>query len=75
MRERGWTDARLAHELDEDSGKIAKLLYGERKPGRQLAAKLLATLGTPLDAWDRPCAVRRRPHAIDVGNAVHAKAG
>ncbi len=65
MDRRGWSDARLATELGEDSGKIAKLLYGERKPGRQLSAKLLARLGTPLEAWDRPCPAKCRKHPKD----------
>lgn len=65
--QRGWSDARLADELGEDTGQIAKLLYGVRKPGRQLAAKLLMRLGTPLDAWDEPCPVQRRVHASRTG--------
>jgi ribosome-binding protein aMBF1 (putative translation factor) len=62
MDRRGWSDAKLADELAEDSGKLAKLLYGDRKPGRRLAAKLLARLGTPFEAWERPCPVSARPH-------------
>lgn len=62
VERRGWSDADLATELDEDSGKIAKLLYGDRRPGRQLSAKLFARLGVPLTAWDEPCGVKRRVH-------------
>ncbi len=72
MDRRGWSDAKLAEELGEDSGKIAKLLYGERKPGRQLSAKLLARLGTPIDAWDRPCTARRRVHSASASRVVVA---
>lgn len=61
--QRGWSDSKLAEELGEDSGKIARLLYGDRKPGRQLSAKLFARLGTPFDAWEQPCPVKRRVHA------------
>ncbi len=67
MEKLGWTDARLASELSEDTGKISRLLYGDRKAGRQLASKLLDRLGVPLDAWDQPCPVDSRTHAADSG--------
>lgn len=53
LRRRGWSHARLAQEIGEDSGKISKLLYGVRKPGRQLAKKLF-DLGVAFELWDRP---------------------
>jgi hypothetical protein len=49
----GWSHARLAQELGEDSGKIAKLLYGDRKPGRKLSKKL-DDIGVPVSLWDEP---------------------
>ncbi len=52
LKARDWTHARLAKELNEDPGKIAKLLYGDRKPGRRLAAKLHERLGISLSVWD-----------------------
>lgn len=63
LERRGWSDADFAEELAEHSGKISRLLYGDRRPGRALAAKILARLGTPIEAWDRPCPVKRRIHA------------
>jgi hypothetical protein len=62
MDRRGWGDAQLAHELGEGTGKISRLLYGDRGPGRTLAAKLFARLGIGLDLWDQPCPVKVRPH-------------
>ncbi len=62
MERRGWTDADLARELNEYTGKIAKLVYGDRKPGRVLSGKLLTRLGIPFDSWEQRCPVRRRPH-------------
>lgn len=62
MARRGWSDADLCSELDEESGKMAKLLYGDRRPGRQLSSKLFARLAVPLTAWDEPCPVKRRAH-------------
>ncbi len=50
---RGWSHARLAQELEEDTGKISKLLYGDRKPGRKLSVKL-RDLGVAIELWDKP---------------------
>lgn len=49
----GWSHSRLALELKEASGKISKLLYGDRKPGRRLAKKL-EDLGVATELWDEP---------------------
>lgn len=54
IERRGWTHAKFAHELGEDPGKIAKLLYGVRRPGRKLAGKLLDRLNISLELWDEP---------------------
>lgn len=62
MASRGWSDARLAREMDEDSAAVARLLYGDRKANRKQAAALLRLLGTDLGLWDEPCPVRRRRH-------------
>ncbi len=53
LSRRGWSHARLSQELGEDSGKIAKLLYGVRKPGRVLAKKLF-DIGVAFELWDKP---------------------
>lgn len=58
----GWSDARLGSEMRTDSAAISRLLYGDRKANRRQATKLLALLGIPLEAWDRPTALRRRKH-------------
>lgn len=57
-----WSDARLGAEMKEDSAAISRLLYGDRKANRQQAMKLHELLGTPFEAWDQPCPVRRRRH-------------
>lgn len=62
MDSKGWSDADLARELDDHTGKIAKLLYGERRPNRTLSIKIMALVGTPIEAWDDPCPVKRRHH-------------
>lgn len=54
LHQRGWSHARLASELGEDAGKISKLLYGDRRPGRRLASKLMERLSISLSLWDEP---------------------
>lgn len=51
---RGLSHAQIAAALQEDGGKIARLLYGDRKPGRALAKKLLDVFNVPIEAWDEP---------------------
>lgn len=58
----GLSDAQLADSLGIDSGKLARLVYGDRRPGRRLAAALWERVGIPLSAWDEPCPARRRRH-------------
>lgn len=81
IRRRSLTHAAFARELGEDPGKVAKLLYGERKPGRTLSKKLLDRFGTPIEAWDEPIPGDWRPHGplrADESGALpsveHAKA-
>lgn len=62
IRRRELTHADVARELDDDAGKVAKLLYGERKPGRALALRLRDTFGTPIEAWDEPLPPGWLPH-------------
>ncbi len=50
LAERGWSHARLAAELE---GEVAKLLYGDRKPGRTASLKL-RDIGVPIELWDQP---------------------
>lgn len=54
MRQRGWKPADLARDLGEHSATISRLLFGDRKPERSLAAKLFETYGIPLTEWDEP---------------------
>ncbi len=53
LAERGWSHARLASELLTDGGKVARLLYGDRKPGRALSARL-RDIGVATELWDAP---------------------
>ncbi len=82
MAEKGWSDARLAKEMGEETSIVSRLLYGDRKANRQQGAKLLALFAVPLDAWDQPTKLTRRRHrpmptAPDSGVGVDqiAKAG
>lgn len=68
----GWSDARLATEMGEHTASVARLLYGDRKANRQQAAKLLAMLEIPLDAWDQPCGVKRRKHGAPEATLARA---
>lgn len=59
------SQAKLATHLDEDSGNVSRLLYGDRKAGRALSVKLLA-LGVPIESWDEPLPEGWTvPHAAD----------
>lgn len=62
IRRRGLKHAHVARELDEDAGKMAKILYGDRKPGRSLSLKLRNAFGTPIEAWDEPISGDWLPH-------------
>lgn len=62
LNERGWTDSRLASELEVANGTAARLLYGDRAPGRALALRLFRRLHVPLESWDEPCPVEAREH-------------
>lgn len=35
-----------------DSGNFSKIMRDDRKPGRELAARIFKRFGTPLEAWD-----------------------
>jgi ribosome-binding protein aMBF1 (putative translation factor) len=62
QEKRGWSDAKLAAEMREDSAVISRLVYGDRRANRQQAAWFLSRFEIPLEAWDEPCPVRRRKH-------------
>ncbi len=62
MTERGWTDARLAKEMNEETSIVSRLLYGDRKANRQQAVKLYGLLGIPFEAWDQSTKLTRRKH-------------
>ncbi len=62
MVERGWSDARFAKEIEEETSIASRLLYGDRKANRQQAVKLHALLSIPFEAWDQPTKLRRRKH-------------
>lgn len=62
IRRRDLTHAAFSRELGEDAGKVAKILYGERKPGRSLSLKLRNAFGIPIEAWDQAIPGDWRPH-------------
>lgn len=62
MRRRNWKPADLGRAVQEDGGKIARMLYGDRKPGRSFSVKLRDVLGTPIEAWDQPLPAGWLPH-------------
>lgn len=51
---RGLTNADMARELEVDDAMVAKLLYAERRAGRDLAVKCRNRYGTPIEAWGEP---------------------
>lgn len=53
LAERGWSHAQLAAAIQTDGGKVARLLYGDRKPGRDLSMRLLA-IGVAVELWSQP---------------------
>jgi transcriptional regulator with XRE-family HTH domain len=66
LRERSWSLADLARETEIDPATIARIAYGDRKPGRSFALKLLA-IGVDQALWDEPCAADYAPHAPESG--------
>lgn len=68
IESRGWSHARLANELDLDGGRVARLLYGDRKPGRELAVRL-RDLGIEIELWDQPIEDGWLPPHVDVARA------
>ncbi len=70
---RNWSHAKLADELDEVNARVAKLLYGDRRPGRELADAMHRVLGTPLHLWSEPCPKGWRPqHRPDSSSTLSA---
>lgn len=51
------SNADVARALDVDDAMAAKLLYGERRAGRDLSLKCLAVYGVAIDAWSKPLPV------------------
>jgi hypothetical protein len=48
------SNADMARELDVDDAMIAKLLFAERRAGRDLSIKCRDRYGTPIEAWGEP---------------------
>jgi hypothetical protein len=69
IRRRSLSHAAFSRELGEDGGKMAKILYGDRKPGRSLSLKLRNQFGTPIEAWDEPIRGNWLPHGPDDSGA------
>jgi transcriptional regulator with XRE-family HTH domain len=52
LARRTWSQAEAARQLDMDAGQLVKLLYGDRRPGRELAGRLAAGAEINLRLWD-----------------------
>ena len=50
----GWSHAETARRLDVDKAMVAKLMYGDRRAGRDLAILCKKLLGVPLESWSSP---------------------
>lgn len=50
----GWSHAEIARRLDVDKAMVAKIMYGDRKAGRDLAVACSDALGVPIGAWSEP---------------------
>lgn len=60
-----WGFAELARQIGEDSGRVVRWAYGDRKPGRT-AALVLSRHGISIEAWDQPIDPDwRLPHALE----------
>lgn len=51
------TNADLARALGTDDAMAAKLLFGDRRAGRDLSLKCLEVYGVPIAAWSEPLPV------------------
>jgi predicted transcriptional regulator len=51
MRERGWSQVRLASELGVTQSAVSKWLSGKRCPDGWSAVGLQKMLGVPIDSW------------------------
>lgn len=47
----GWSHAEIARRLDVDKAMVAKLMYGDRRAGRDLSVTCKKVLGVPIEAW------------------------
>jgi transcriptional regulator with XRE-family HTH domain len=50
----GWTHSEIARRLGVDKAMVAKLMYGDRRAGRDLAGLCKKLLGVPYEAWSQP---------------------
>jgi len=50
----GLSNAELARRVECHRSHLGKILYGDMKPGRALAARFFDVLGVPHAAWDQP---------------------
>lgn len=62
INRRGVTHADVARDLKVDPAMVAKLAYGERKPGRALSLRLRDVYGVPIEAWDTELPSGWLPH-------------
>ena len=51
LKQAGWTQGKLARELELDSSAVSRLLNGGRRPNLSLAFKIEKILKVPAKAW------------------------
>jgi transcriptional regulator with XRE-family HTH domain len=52
LEARGWSQADLRRALGVPPGAHSRWLYGDRRPGRQMAQRIYTAVGIPVTAWD-----------------------
>lgn len=58
----GHTHADFARQVGVSTAQAARILYGDRGPGRRPAAICLRVYGVPPDLWEQPLPKRWKPH-------------
>lgn len=53
MEARGWGQTDLATALDRKTDAVSRLLYGERRPGLELALRIRDVLGIEPEVWSQ----------------------
>jgi transcriptional regulator with XRE-family HTH domain len=53
LDEKGWNQTRLSDELGIRDSTVSRWLSGERSPSRDMACRIEAVLGIPVEAWQK----------------------